>query len=437
MNRSLRLAMAVVCCVIGLVARADQDLSDGVAGWAAPPFWTPPRLAAARSALSLGSAPLPFFSIPPCRVADTRGNSFSGAYGPPFMASNTPRDFTITGRCGIPAGAQAVSFNFTVTDTAGPGFLLVFPQGTPPPPVSTLNYLGAQTVANAAVVALGATGAVTTVAGVSGFDLVIDVNGYYAATGIIDSVNGLTGNVQIVPGTDLGVGVAGQTITVSVQSTSAAAPDTLVRRDGAGGFAAGTITANLNGNATSATTATTFLAPLAGDVTGLQGATTVAGLRGIPIAPAPPPAPGQVLTFGGATWAPASPFSPAWAQAGTVIVPQLVPAGANIALDTFGGSSGVFCAPFGCTITVTGLYQIDFCVQKDVGDGFDVLRNGISIPGSLFSSGSDVTRGRFLAPLNAGDLLQLRNPTLALAFLNTGTPGAQVASLQILQIGPP
>jgi hypothetical protein len=124
-------------------------------------------------------------------------------------------------------------------------------------------------------------------------------------------------------------------------------------------------------------------------------------------------------------------------QAGSITAPQLIPPFGLLTLDTVGGSSGIACSLFGCTILVTGLYQVDFYVQKDVGDGFDVLRNGISIPGSLFSSGSDVTRGRFLAPLNAGDLLQLRNPTPALAILNTGTPGAQVASLQILQIGPP
>jgi hypothetical protein len=37
-----------------------------------------------------------------------------------------------------------------------------------------------QVVANAAVVRLGATGAVTAIPGVSGFDLLINVNGYYA-----------------------------------------------------------------------------------------------------------------------------------------------------------------------------------------------------------------------------------------------------------------
>jgi hypothetical protein len=51
------------------------------------------------------------------------------------------------GQCGIPASAQAVSFNFTVTNTSGPGFLLVFPQGGAQPNASTLDYVANQTVA--------------------------------------------------------------------------------------------------------------------------------------------------------------------------------------------------------------------------------------------------------------------------------------------------
>jgi hypothetical protein len=120
-----------------------------------------------------------FNPITPCRVADTRGNGFTGAYGPPFMPGSSSRNFVITGQCGIPAAATAVSFNFTVTDTAGPGFLLAYPQGGSAPTVSTLNYLANQIIANAAVVPLSASGAITVVPGVSGFNLIIDVNGYY------------------------------------------------------------------------------------------------------------------------------------------------------------------------------------------------------------------------------------------------------------------
>ncbi|MEQ1854097.1 MAG: SUMF1/EgtB/PvdO family nonheme iron enzyme, partial [Chthoniobacteraceae bacterium] len=59
---------------------------------------------------------------------------------------------------------------------------------------------------------------------------------------------------------------------------------TLVKRDGSGNFSAGTITAALNGNALSATTAastTNFTGSLAGNVTGTQGATVVASVGGV------------------------------------------------------------------------------------------------------------------------------------------------------------
>lgn len=54
---------------------------------------------------------------------------------------------------------------------------------------------------------------------------------------------------------------------------------TIVRRDASGNFTAGTITAALSGNATTATTATNFSGSLAGDVTGTQGATVVSKIQ--------------------------------------------------------------------------------------------------------------------------------------------------------------
>jgi hypothetical protein len=128
----------------------------------------------------LPTAPLPFVAVTPCRVVDTRGNGFTGAFGPPALASGLPRDFPLAGQCGIPADAKAVSLNVTATNTLGPGFLLLAPAGAPPPVVSTLNYLAGDTVANAALAPLGP-GGLTVIAGVSGADLILDVNGYLAA----------------------------------------------------------------------------------------------------------------------------------------------------------------------------------------------------------------------------------------------------------------
>jgi sulfatase-modifying factor enzyme 1 len=124
-----------------------------------------------------------FVGVTPCRAVDTRGNGFAGPFGPPSLAAGVPRDFPLAGQCAVPAGAQAVSLNVTATNTQGPGFFLLAPAGGAPPLVSTLNYVGGETVANAALVPLGA-GALTVIAGVSGADLIVDVNGYFVDLGL-------------------------------------------------------------------------------------------------------------------------------------------------------------------------------------------------------------------------------------------------------------
>lgn len=93
-----------------------------------------------------------------------------------------PRNFDLNSdpQCpGIPAGpgVDVYSLNITVTNTLGPGFILIYPQGASQPTVSTVNYVAGQTIANAAIVPGGNGGGVTVIAGVSGADLIIDING--------------------------------------------------------------------------------------------------------------------------------------------------------------------------------------------------------------------------------------------------------------------
>jgi len=73
-----------------------------------------------------------------------------------------------------------------------------------------------------------------------------DTTGNYVAAGAV-SGNGLSGSASS----------EGATFTVTSNATNANTPSTIVFRDGSGNFSAGTITANLSGNATTATTATT------------------------------------------------------------------------------------------------------------------------------------------------------------------------------------
>src|SRR5450759_4152043 len=172
-----RSSLAITSFFLGSLALGGQT----IANWPAPASWTPPR---ARGATTLSETPpVPFIPITPCRVADTRGNGFTGAYGPPPIGANTQRAFTITGQCGIPTGAAAVSFKFAARDVSAAGDLRVFPAGGAVPTVSTLNYnASTPNIANAAVVPLGTGAAIRVQADATVINLIIDVNGYYSST---------------------------------------------------------------------------------------------------------------------------------------------------------------------------------------------------------------------------------------------------------------
>ncbi len=125
---------------------------------------------------------LAFYTLPPCRIADTRGPA--GALGAPFMSGGGSRDFPIlSSSCNVPSNAQAYSLNFTVVPKGPVRFLTAWPTGQARPTnVSTLNAPTGTFVANAALVPAGANGDVS-VFTTDDTDVVIDINGYFAPSG--------------------------------------------------------------------------------------------------------------------------------------------------------------------------------------------------------------------------------------------------------------
>jgi len=132
---------------------------------------------------------LTFVGITPCRIIDSRGNGFSGQWGPPILANGTSRTFQITGAtsgvpipCGIPSNAVAIAANFIATQFTGAGDLRVFPAGGATPVTSILNY-ALENISNAASVPLGPVGGgengISVVPAVSNTHLIVDLNGYY------------------------------------------------------------------------------------------------------------------------------------------------------------------------------------------------------------------------------------------------------------------
>lgn len=128
---------------------------------------------------------LQFYPVDPCRLVDTRGAD--GPLGGPRLAAQQQRDFPLRDSKCIPSGLsiQAYSLNFTVVPnpTGQPlGYLSVWPTGQTQPVVSTLNNPTATVVANAALVPAGTNGDIE-VYGYNTTDLLIDINGYFAAPG--------------------------------------------------------------------------------------------------------------------------------------------------------------------------------------------------------------------------------------------------------------
>ena len=115
------------------------------------------------------------------RLLDTRAGrpTVDGQFetGAP-LASKTPFDLTVTGRGGVPANATgAVVLNITVTQPAAAGFLVAWPSGTTRPTTSSINFAASQTIANLAIVHIGADGKISLYNNAS-TDAIVDVVGY-------------------------------------------------------------------------------------------------------------------------------------------------------------------------------------------------------------------------------------------------------------------
>jgi uncharacterized repeat protein (TIGR03803 family) len=127
---------------------------------------------------------LAFYTLKPCRVADTRNSTFPQGLGPPSLSAGVERQFPILNAtsCNIPSRAAAYSLNFTVVPSGTLGYLTVWPTGQNRPTVSTLNDVLGRVIANAAIVVAG-TGSEVSAYATNNTDLVIDINGYFAPAG--------------------------------------------------------------------------------------------------------------------------------------------------------------------------------------------------------------------------------------------------------------
>jgi hypothetical protein len=133
-----------------------------------------------RDVLNPTSAPVAssYYPVPPCRLLDTRGAA--GPLGAPALPAFGQRIVTLTGGCGVPAGATALSVNVTVTQTLGAGSLRFFPGDSVPGTATTITFGPGATRANNAHVKLAADGSAGIASDAPGaVHVIVDVSGYY------------------------------------------------------------------------------------------------------------------------------------------------------------------------------------------------------------------------------------------------------------------
>ncbi|HEX3126214.1 MAG TPA: S8 family serine peptidase [Thermoanaerobaculia bacterium] len=117
-----------------------------------------------------------FYTLPPCRLVDTR-TSYP-------LQSGQSRSFPAFGHCGIPSTATALMLNVTAIGSTGNGSMTLYPDNLSVPVANTINFQTGLTRANSAVIRLstdgeGRVGVFPTVAGDGVVHLVLDVAGYF------------------------------------------------------------------------------------------------------------------------------------------------------------------------------------------------------------------------------------------------------------------
>src|SRR5436305_4112874 len=142
-----------------------NNFATGTIGYTVEAAWTAPVVG------------LSFYTLPPCRVLDTRSGS--------PLASQVPRTFAIAAPCRAPITAKAVSFNITVVTPTANGNVTLWPADLGKPATSVINFAAGANRANNAILQLATDGtgglsAQSFLADGGTVQLVLDVNGYFA-----------------------------------------------------------------------------------------------------------------------------------------------------------------------------------------------------------------------------------------------------------------
>jgi hypothetical protein len=108
---------------------------------------------------NLGICQTRFYTLSPCRLADTR--DAPGPSGGPALPAGTVRTFPVAGVCQVPSSAKAVAVNLAVFTPSDGGDLRVYPAGAAAPLASSINFRPGIVRANNAIIPLGASGQIS------------------------------------------------------------------------------------------------------------------------------------------------------------------------------------------------------------------------------------------------------------------------------------
>jgi PKD domain len=118
-----------------------------------------------------------YASLTPHRLLDTR--TATGGHEAPLTGSDPVR-LKVAGVGGVPTDATSAELNLTVASPTVAGYVRAYPDGTTMPSVSSVNFNAGTTIANAAIVPIGADGYIDIVLPTPGsVRMVVDVDGYY------------------------------------------------------------------------------------------------------------------------------------------------------------------------------------------------------------------------------------------------------------------
>jgi hypothetical protein len=131
---------------------------------------------------AVGSTAGEYSPLTPTRITDTRADSGEPNAGRTLGPRGT-LNIQVAGAGDVPAANVAAAvLNVTATNTTASSFLTVYPEDSPQPTASNLNWAAGRTVANTVIAPVSNTGQITVFNRSGNADVVVDVSGYFSGT---------------------------------------------------------------------------------------------------------------------------------------------------------------------------------------------------------------------------------------------------------------